>query len=165
VIRVAILTISDSAVRGARQDRSGPALEAKAAELGWEIGAKGTQPDEADQIADALRSLADGGGVDVILTTGGTGLAPRDVTPEATRRVADREVPGFGELMRAEGLKSTRFAPLSRGGAFARGEVLIVNLPGSPRGAVESLVAVAHLIPHAVELLHGRTEHKEARKS
>lgn len=165
MIRAAILTISDSAVAGTREDRSGPALEAKTAEFGWAVGEKRVLPDEEEQIAAEIESLADSGGFDVILTTGGTGLAPRDVTPEATRRVADREVPGFGELMRAEGLKTTRFAPLSRGGAACRGEVLIVNLPGSPRGAVESLVAVAHLIPHAVDLLHGRTEHKEARKS
>ena len=165
MIRTAILTISDSAVAGTREDRSGPALAIKAAELGWTVSEKRVLPDEEEQIADALKSMADSGAVEVILTTGGTGLATRDVTPEATRRVADREVPGFGELMRAEGLKVTHFAPLSRGGAACRGEVLIVNLPGSPRGALESLVAVAHLIPHAVDLLHGRTEHKEAKKA
>jgi len=107
--------------------------------------------------------LTETGDVDVILTTGGTGLAPRDVTPEATRLIADREAPGFGELMRAEGLKTTRFAALSRSGAYLRGSVLILNLPGSPRGAVESLIAVADLIPHAADLLHGRTEHKSQR--
>ena len=165
MIRAAILTISDSAVAGTREDSSGPALAAKASELGWMVAEKRMLADEEDQIAAALKSLADSGEVDVILTTGGTGLAPRDVTPEATRRIADREVPGFGELMRAEGLKVTKFASLSRGGASSRGEALIVNLPGSPRGAVESLVAVAHLIPHAVDLLHGRTEHKEAKKA
>ena len=165
MMRVAILTISDSAVAGTREDRSGPALAAKAAELGWEVAEKAVLPDEEERIATALQTLADGGNVDLILTTGGTGLAPRDVTPEATRRVSDREVPGFGELMRSEGLKATRFAPLSRGGAACRGQALIVNLPGSPRGAVESLVAVAHLIPHAVDLLHGRTEHKEAKET
>jgi len=164
-IRAAILTISDSAVAGTREDRSGPALAAKAAELGWTVAAKQVLPDEVDQISATLQSLADSDTVELILTTGGTGLAPRDVTPEATRRVATREVPGFGELMRAEGLKTTRFAPLSRGGAACLGNVLIVNLPGSPRGALESLVAVAHLIPHAVDLLHGRTEHKEAKSS
>ena len=165
MIRAAILTISDSAVAGTREDRSGPALAAKASEFGWTVAEKRVLPDEEEQITAALKSLADSRAVDVILTTGGTGLAPRDVTPEATRRVADREVPGFGELMRAEGLKVTQFAPLSRGGAACLREVLIVNLPGSPRGALESLVAVAHLIPHAVDLLHGRTEHKEAKKA
>lgn len=163
MIRAAILTISDSAVAGTREDRSGPALEAKVTELGWSVVNRLTLPDEGDHISNALRDLADSGAVDVILTTGGTGLAPRDVTPEAARRVADREVPGFGELMRAEGLKATKFAPLSRSAAWTRGTALILNLPGSPKGAVESLVAVAYLVPHAVDLLHGRTEHKPQR--
>jgi molybdenum cofactor synthesis domain-containing protein len=101
--------------------------------------------------------------VDVILTTGGTGLGPRDVTPEATKAVADRDVPGFGELMRLEGAKHTPLAALSRSGAYTRGEVLILNFPGSPKGALESLEAVAGLIPHAVDLLHGRTEHLHAK--
>ena len=165
MIRVAILTISDSAVAGTREDRSGPELAAKVLELGWAVAEKRVLPDEEAQIAAALESLADSASVDVILTTGGTGLAERDVTPEATRRIATREVPGFGELMRAEGLKATKFASLSRSGASCRGKVLIVNFPGSPRGALESLVAVAHLIPHAVDLLHGRTEHKEAKNN
>ena len=90
----------------------------------------------------------------------GTGPAPRDVTPEATRRIADRDIPGFGELMRSEGLKSTKFAPLSRGGAWTRGSTLILNLPGSPKGAVQSLDAVAYMVKHVVDLLNGRTEHK-----
>jgi molybdenum cofactor synthesis domain-containing protein len=158
--RTVIMTISDSAVAGTREDKSGPALEAKTAELGWIVVNRLTLPDDEDILANALRELADGGGCDVIVTTGGTGLAPRDVTPEAAKRIADREVPGFGELMRAEGLKTTKFAPLSRGGAVTRGEILILNLPGSPKGAVESLMAVAHLVPHVVDLLHGRTEHK-----
>jgi molybdenum cofactor synthesis domain-containing protein len=103
--------------------------------------------------------LADSGGIDVILSTGGTGLGPRDVTPEAVRSVAHREAPGFGEIMRAKGRQSTPLAALSRSGAYTRGAALIVTLPGSPRGAVESLEAVMDLIPHAVNLLHGRTEH------
>jgi molybdopterin adenylyltransferase len=160
VIRAAIVTISDSAVAGTRADLSGPALDAKAVELGWIVVNKLTLADEDEHISAALRDLADSGEIDVILTTGGTGLAPRDVTPEATKRIADREIPGLGELMRSEGLKTTRFAPLSRGGGSTRGTTLILNLPGSPRGAVESLMAVAHLVPHAVDLLHGRTEHK-----
>jgi molybdenum cofactor synthesis domain-containing protein len=118
--------------------------------------------DEQEEIAAAMTRLIDRDQVDVVLTTGGTGLGPRDVTPEATKSVTDREIPGFGEVMRAEGRKTARFASLSRGGAAARGSGLIVNLPGSPKGAVESLVAVADLIPHAVDLLHGRTEHKKA---
>ncbi len=159
MIKAAVITISDSTAAGAREDRSGPALETKAAELGWTVVHKLLLPDERDQIANSLRHLSDSGEVDVILTTGGTGLAPRDVTPEATREIADRDIPGFGELMRAEGLKSTRFAPLSRGGAWTRGTTVILNLPGSPKGAVESLVAVAYLVPHVVDLLAGRTGH------
>jgi molybdenum cofactor synthesis domain-containing protein len=116
--------------------------------------------DDRDQIAAAITRLIDRDQADVVLTTGGTGLGPRDVTPEAAKMVADRDIPGFGELMRAEGRKTTRFASLSRGGAAARGTGLIVTLPGSPKGALDSLVAVADLIPHAVDLLHGRTEHK-----
>src|SRR5437870_13571006 len=123
--------------------------------VGWNSVHKKTLPDEADQIAAEMSDLVDR--ADVILTTGGTGLGPRDVTPEATREIAHREIPGFGELMRAEGRKLTKFADLSRGGAASRATCLIINLPGSPKGAVESLGAVAHLIPHSIELLRGRT--------
>jgi molybdopterin adenylyltransferase len=161
VIRVAIVTVSDSAVAGTREDRSGPALTEKAAQYGWEIAAKQVVDDDRERISNLLTALT---GVDVILTTGGTGVAPRDVTPEATAAISDRKIDGFGELMRSKGLEKTRFAPLSRAGAYTRGEVLIVNLPGSPKGAVESLEAVAGLIPHAVELLHGRTEHARTTK-
>jgi molybdenum cofactor synthesis domain-containing protein len=160
MIRIAIITVSDSTVAGTREDRSGPALDAKAVELGWNVVNKLTLADEDEHISTALRELADSGEIDIILTTGGTGLAPRDVTPEATKRIADREIPGFGELMRTEGAKTACFAPLSRGGGLTRGTTLILNLPGSPKGAVQSLMAVAHLMPHAVDLLHGRTEHK-----
>lgn len=158
MIQVAIVTISDSASAGTREDLSGPALEQRVMELGWTVAQRALVPDERALIAKTVANLC---GCDVILTTGGTGLAPRDVTPEAIKMIAEREVPGFGELMRSEGLKSTRFAPLSRGGAVTRGSALIVMLPGSPRGAVESLNAVSGLIPHVVDLLHGRTEHKE----
>jgi molybdopterin adenylyltransferase len=158
LIKVAIVTISDSAAAGTREDLSGPALEQRAAELGWSVAKRALVPDDRTLIAKTVANLCD---CDVILTTGGTGLAPRDVTPEAVKLIADREVPGFGELMRSEGLKSTKFAPLSRGGAVTRGSALIVMLPGSPRGAVDSLNAVCGLIPHVVDLLHGRTEHKE----
>jgi molybdenum cofactor synthesis domain-containing protein len=112
-------------------------------------------PDEQSEIAQRLRAIE----ADVIFTTGGTGIAPRDVTPEATRAVIDREIPGFGELMRARGLASSRFAPLSRALAGTRGRILIINLPGSPRGAVESLDAILELVPHVLDLLNGRTEH------
>jgi molybdenum cofactor synthesis domain-containing protein len=158
VIQVAIVTVSDSAAAGTREDLSGPALEQRAVELGWTVAQRTLVPDERSLIAKTVANLCV---FDVILTTGGTGLAPRDVTPEAIKLIAEREVPGFGELMRSEGLKSTRFAPISRGGAVTRGSALIVMLPGSPRGAVESLNAVSDLIPHVVDLLHGRTEHKE----
>jgi molybdopterin adenylyltransferase len=158
VIRVAIVTVSDSVVAGTREDRSGPALRERVAALGWEATEARLVADDRERISELIETLD---AVDVILTTGGTGLAPRDVTPEATRAVTDREIPGFGEVMRSEGRKSTPLAALSRGGAFSRGAVLIVNLPGSPRGAVESLDAVAGLIPHVVDLLHNRTEHGE----
>ena len=159
MIRVAIVPISDSAVAGPREDLSGPALKARSGELGWEVNEMQLVEDSIDGIATAVRALADGGLIDVVLTTGGTGVAPRDVTPEAVRQIAHREIQGFGELMRSEGLKSTKFAPLSRGGGFTRGGTLIVTLPGSPRGAVDSLNAVAALVPHVVDLLHGYTEH------
>jgi molybdopterin adenylyltransferase len=158
LINVAIVTISDGVVAGTREDRSGAALEERAVELGWTVAKRALVEDDRTLIAKTIVNLCD---CDVVLTTGGTGVAPRDVTPEAVKLIADREVPGFGELMRNEGLKSTKFAPLSRGGAVTRGTALIVMLPGSPRGAVDSLDAVAGLIPHVVDLLHGRTEHKE----
>jgi molybdopterin adenylyltransferase len=157
MIRVAIVTISDSVAAGTREDRSGAALAEKAAEYGWAIAGSKVISDDRERISALLTELTD---ADVILTTGGTGVALRDVTPEATGAVSDRKIEGFGELMRLKGMEKTRFAYLSRGGAFTRGEVLIVNLPGSPKGAVESLEAVAGLIPHVVDLLHGRTEHR-----
>jgi molybdopterin adenylyltransferase len=160
MIRTAVITVSDSTFAGTRVDKSGVALVARIAELGWTLSSRHLVPDETAQISSVLSELIHGSVVDLILTTGGTGLALRDITPEATRAVANREIPGFGERMRAEGLKSTKFAPLSRSTAFTAGTALILNLPGSPRGAIQSLDAVADLIPHAVDLLHGRTEHK-----
>ena len=159
MIRVAILTISDGVARGTREDRSGPKLRERAESLGWTVKGIDVVPDERDQIAARLKTIAASGEISLILTTGGTGVALRDVTPEATRDVIDREIPGVGEQMRAEGRKATPMAALSRGMAGTRGKVLIVNLPGSPKGAVESLDAISKLVPHVVDLIEGRTEH------
>ena len=159
MIGVAIVTVSDSAVAGTRADRSGPMLRERAEALGWTVRAQELVADERDRIATLLRHLADSATAAVILTTGGTGVAPRDVTPEATRDVIEREIPGLAELMRSEGRKSTPFASLSRALAGVRGRSLIVNLPGSPKGAGESFDAIAKLIPHIVDLIEGRTAH------
>jgi molybdopterin adenylyltransferase len=160
----AVLTISDSVSQGTRADRSGPAVRERLEQLGWKVAAVEVIPDEAPEIARRLATLADGGQVSAIFTTGGTGVAPRDVTPEATRTVIDREIPGFGELMRARGREATPLAVLSRSVTGTRGRVLIVNLPGSPKGAVESLDAIVELVPHVLDLLQGQTEHAAARQ-
>jgi molybdenum cofactor synthesis domain-containing protein len=161
MIRVAVVTISDSVSAGTREDRSSAALIQKTSEFGWALAHTKVVSDDRERISTVLTEMTTVlAQVDVILTTGGTGVALRDVTPEATAAVSDRKIDGFGELMRLRGMEKTKFAHLSRGGAFTRGEVLIVNLPGSPKGAVESLEAVAGLIPHVVDLLHGRTEHR-----
>jgi molybdenum cofactor synthesis domain-containing protein len=160
----AVLTISDSVSAGARTDRSGPAVRERLEQLGWSVSVVETIADETDLISSRLATLADGGQVAAIFTTGGTGVARRDVTPEATRAVLDREIPGFGELMRSRGREFTPLASLSRSLAGTRGRVLIVNLPGSPKGAVQSLDAIVELVPHVLELLRGRTEHASARQ-
>jgi molybdopterin adenylyltransferase len=154
-MRVAVLTISDSVAKGEREDLSGPAVVAFCRGLGWEIASALRVSDDPADIREQLRALSDAGRVDVLLTTGGTGLGPRDNTPEATQAVADRIVPGISEEMRRKGLEHTPTAVLSRGTAGVRYKTLIVNLPGSPKGAVESLESVAHLLPHAVKVLHG----------
>jgi molybdopterin adenylyltransferase len=154
-MRVAVLTISDSVSKGEREDLSGPAVVAFCRGLGWEVTSALRLPDDAASIREHLRELADSGRVDLVVTTGGTGIGPRDNTPEATQAVADRVIPGIAEEMRRKGLEKTPTAVLSRAVAGARGNTLIVNLPGSPKGAVESLEAVAHLLPHAVRVLHG----------
>jgi molybdopterin adenylyltransferase len=164
MIHAAVLTISDSASAGTRTDRSGPALRERLEQLGWSVTVMEVLPDEAVEIAARLATLADGGQLSAIFTTGGTGVALRDVTPEATRSVIDREIPGLPELMRAKGRQSTPRAVLSRAVAGTRGPVLIVNLPGSPKGAVESLDAIVELVPHVLELLRGQTEHAAARE-
>ncbi len=161
LIRAAIVTVSDSTFAGTRADMSGPAVEARLRELGFQIVCRHVVPDEREQIRDELLRLADSGEVDVIFTSGGTGVALRDVTPEATRDVIDREIPGFGERMRAEGLKFTPKSLLSRSLAGNRERVLIINLPGSPVGAIQSLDAIVELVPHAIQLLQGDTAHPD----
>jgi molybdopterin adenylyltransferase len=154
-MRVAVLTISDSVSRGEREDLSGPAVVAFCRGLGWEIVATTQVSDDLDAIRARLSELAHAARVDLVLTTGGTGIGPRDNAPEATQAIADRVIPGIAEEMRRKGLDKTPTAVLSRALAASRGTTLIVNLPGSPKGAVESLEAVAHLLPHAVQVLHG----------
>lgn len=159
MIRVGILTISDAGSRGEREDTSGAAIRELLVGIGGEVGRYEIVPDERDQIAAKLRAWCDAGDVDLILTTGGTGLAARDITPEATLDIAERLAPGIAEAMRAQGMRHTPKAMLSRAVAAVRGRTLIVNLPGSEKGARESLGAVLDVLPHAVDLLHGVTEH------
>ncbi len=152
-----VITVSDSCFQGSRKDRSGPDVAARLQQAGFTVEAILVVPDEIDQIASALRQQASR--AQLLVTTGGTGIAPRDVTPEATRLVCERILEGFGERMRSEGLKQTPLALLSRAVSGTLGRSLIVNVPGNPRGAVQSLEAVLHLIPHALALLAGETEH------
>jgi molybdenum cofactor synthesis domain-containing protein len=154
----AVVTVSDSCARGEREDRSGPAVAELLEKLRFSVVAREVVPDDSIQIQNLLIRLSRE--VRLVVTTGGTGIAPRDVTPEATAAVCDRLVEGVAECMRREGVKKTPFAALSRGVCGVRGTALILNLPGSPAGAVESLEAVAHLLPHALELLSGKTDHR-----
>ena len=154
-MRVSVLTISDSVAGGKSEDRSGPSVIARCRELGWTIFSAAVRADDRAAIEAFLKETADSNDADLILTTGGTGLGPRDVTPEATAAVVDRMIPGFPEKMRAAGVEKTPRAILSRAAAGIRGKTIIINLPGSPRGAVESLDIVAGLLPHAVSIIHG----------
>ncbi len=156
MITACVLTLSDKGSRGERTDESGPALAEMLKEIGAEVRHAEILPDELEHIKEKLIQYS--GMVDLILTTGGTGLAPRDVAPEATLAVIEREVPGIAEAMRAEGMKKTSRAMLSRAVAGVRGRSLIVNLPGSLKGSTESLGAVLDVLPHAVEKILGSTE-------
>jgi len=147
--------VSDKGSRGEREDLSGPAIREVVAGLGMEVVEQAMVPDEAEAIRRELRRLCDEQGCDLVLTTGGTGLSPRDVTPTATLAVLDYEVPGIAEAMRAASLQVTPFAMLSRAVAGVRGRTLIVNLPGSPKGVRECLAVIAPALPHAVETLRG----------
>lgn len=159
MIRVAILTVSDSSATGKREDLSGPALARKCEEFNWNVSAQTVVPDDPEKISAQLTRWADGGNADLILTTGGTGIGPRDHTPEATLDILDRELPGIAELLRFRGLEQTPFSVLSRGTAGTRNRTLIVNLPGSPQGAVYSLGIIEPLVVHGIRLLAGQTEH------
>jgi molybdenum cofactor synthesis domain-containing protein len=159
-LEAAVLTISDRCAAGTQVDESGPAVARLLVAAGLPVTATATLPDEVGEIAHALRHHA--AAADLIVTTGGTGLAPRDITPEATRMVCDRLVEGLSERMRAAGLAETARAPLSRGVCGCLGTTLVINLPGSPAGAVTSLQAILHLLPHALRLLTGDTSHGEA---
>jgi len=154
-MRVAVVTVSDSVARGERQDGSGPALSERCRALGWQVLSYEALSDDREGLQKRLASLADLDSVDVVLTTGGTGIGPRDTTPEATAAVCQKLLPGLGELMREKGSQKNPRAVLSRAVAGVCKNALIVNLPGSPRGALESLDAVAELLPHAVEVLRG----------
>jgi molybdopterin adenylyltransferase len=157
-LTAAVVTVSDSCARGEREDKSGPAVAQLLEQLKFSVVAREVVSDDSIKIQSLLIRLAQD--VRLIVTTGGTGIAPRDVTPEATKAVCDRLVEGVSERMRAEGVKKTPFAALSRALCGVRGQALILNLPGSPAGAAESLGAVANLLPHAIDLLSGKTEHK-----
>lgn len=152
-VRVSILTISDRSARGEREDLSGPALVQACQQKGWIISKVLIVSDEPAEIKRALIDLADSHTADLVLTTGGTGVAPRDNTPEATRAVIEKEVPGISEAIRSASLKITPHAMISRGISGIRQKTLIVNLPGSPKAAVESLDVFASIIPHAIDLL------------
>lgn len=160
MFRLGILTISDKGWRGQRQDTSGAVIREMSASLDSRVVNYEIVPDETDVIARKLTEWADSGSVDVILTTGGTGLGPRDVTPEATLSLVDKTVPGFTEAMRAETSHRTPSAILSRAVAGIRGKCLIINLPGNPKAVRECLEVILPVIPHAVEILTGEvTEH------
>lgn len=158
MIRARVITCSDAASTGERVDRSGPAVRDLLLANGCEVDAIVVVADTIEFIATAIIDATEAGNR-LVVTTGGTGVAVRDVTPDAAMKVCEKLIPGFGEVMRAASLQKTPMAALSRAQAMTRGTALVVNLPGSERGAIENLEAVLHLIPHALELLEGKTEH------
>jgi molybdenum cofactor synthesis domain-containing protein len=160
-IRAVVITVSDRCARGLAQDESGPALVRLLQEMGAEIVAAVVVPDDLEPLADRLRSFADDANVNLVITTGGTGLSPRDNTPEATRAVIQREAPGLAEAMRMETLRQTPQAMLSRGVCGVRSDALIINLPGAPKGVRESFNVIKPVLPHAIALLAGKP-HAEA---
>ena len=155
-----VITVSDSAFRGEREDLSGPAVAEALAERDFEIIGSATVPDEAAQLRDAILHAVNK--ANLVVTTGGTGIAVRDITPDVTKALCERLIEGIPERMRAEGAKHTPLAALSRAMCGTRGKTLILNLPGSPKGATESLAAVVDLLPHIINLLHGETAHPGA---
>jgi molybdopterin adenylyltransferase len=157
-VRLGVLTVSDRSSRGERDDRSGPLLRDMAEAQGWQVVRTAIVPDDMEDIRQTLTDWSDSGEVDLILTSGGTGFSPRDQTPEATRSVIEREAPGLAEAMRSAGLRHTPHAMLSRAVAGIRGKTLIINLPGSPKGARESLDVVLPVLGHALALLRESSE-------
>ncbi len=160
VKRAAVLTVSDGVAAGVREDRSGEVASEELRKLGFGVVAREVVPDDQAQIVAAVRGWAVGGEAELVVTTGGTGLGPRDVTPEAIRPILEREIPGYGELLRADGLRHTPMAVLSRTLAGTLGGALVICLPGSPKAVREGLAALAPTLPHALELLSGKTEHR-----
>jgi molybdopterin adenylyltransferase len=152
-IHIGIITVSDRSARGERPDESGPALVNAVLQQGWQVIRTEILPDKIEQLSIVLAEWADSGEMDVILTTGGTGFSPRDITPEATQAVIQRPTPGLAEAMRSASLRITPHAMLSRATAGIRSRTLIVNLPGSPKGAIENLAVLLPILPHAIQLL------------
>jgi molybdenum cofactor synthesis domain-containing protein len=158
-IHAAIITASDACSRGERENKSGELLVQLLTSIGADVMAKEILPDDLEPLADKLRDYADRPDVNLIITTGGTGFGPRDNTPEATRRVIERDAPGLSEAMRIETLKNTPMAMISRGVSGIRSGTLIVNLPGSPKAVRESFEVIRPVLPHAIDLLEGHTRH------